>query len=195
MRATVVLLALLGLLFATASPASAHSELESTAPAADSASTEPVDGVVLTFSDSVQPGFAQIAVLDPGGTDIADGEPTIDGDTVTQPVAMTTTGQYSVSYRIVSADGHTVQGTYAFTASVVDGQSRPTTDAPRAFASTPSTSAPSSAAASPAAQEQSAEGQDSGLGTGQTIAILVVLALGLVGTAAITVARRRHRKS
>jgi methionine-rich copper-binding protein CopC len=89
----------------TGGPAQAHSDLESATPAVDSTVTQLPDTLELTFSDGVQPGFAQIAVLDAAGADVVTADPTVDGDVVSQPVAMTAAGDYGVSYRIVSADG------------------------------------------------------------------------------------------
>lgn len=182
---------LLGCFLLGTSPAAAHSELESTTPAADSSVTDPVTSVSLTFDDGVQPGFAQIAVLDPAGTDIVDGDPTIDGNTVVQPVTEATAGDHSVSYRIVSADGHTVQGTYSFT--VVAGDPQPAAPTSSATASTtpttPTAGSPSQAATSPAVEAAADEGS-----TGETVGIVVVLAIGVVATVAITMARRRHRR-
>lgn len=185
-RAAAVGMLLLGLILVGATPAAAHSELESTLPAADTTVTEPLTSVTLTFDDGVQPDFAQVAVLDPAGNDTVDGDPVIDGNTVTQPVSVTTAGAHSVSYRIVSADGHIVQGSYAFTAAVVSPQPAAPTSSPEP--TSPVTTPPAEAAASPAAQAEQ-EG-----GTGQTVAILGVLAVGLIATVLITAARRRQRR-
>lgn len=120
MRASAVgRLAVAGLLAAvfvllTHPTASAHSELESSTPAAGEIVSEAPTEVTLIFSEDIDPQFAQIAVTGEDGDSVTSGEPVIDGARVDQSVRVTSGGAYGISYRIVSADGHPVQGETSF---------------------------------------------------------------------------------
>ena len=174
-----------------AGPAQAHSDLESANPAVDSTVTDVPDALELTFSDGVQPGFAQIAVLDPTGADVVTADPPVSGDVVSQPVAMTSAGDYGVSYRIVSADGHTIQGTYGFTYTPVELPSS------SAAATSDSAALPAESSRSASikgeggsAVETAAAQDDSGISGGLVGGILALIAvLGIGGYALV---RRRR---
>jgi hypothetical protein len=137
------LVGLLLLLLLAPVPAWAHAELIESDPA-DGADLSAVPGAVtLTFSEQVT-GPAQVAVTAPNGTQVQDGNAAASGVTVTQPVKPQdndeSSGSWTVAYRVVSVDGHSVTGEIAFT---VDDKSRPTTatesqaDAPSADSSEP----------------------------------------------------------
>jgi methionine-rich copper-binding protein CopC len=91
-----------------------HARLVSSAPA-DKANVDTVDAVVLTFNESVNPDFVDVRVAGPAGGE-ADGTPTVEGSTVTQPLtAPLAAGEHTVTYRVVSDDGHPISGTLTFT--------------------------------------------------------------------------------
>lgn len=96
-------------------PAAAHVELkDSDPPAGEQVEDEP-DAVRLVFSASVQSDGAEVAVTSSDETKLGDGEPDVSGDTVTQPIdPLPTGGRYTVSYRVVSGDGHPVSDTFTF---------------------------------------------------------------------------------
>ena len=87
--------------------------------------TDPPDGakldvgpkqVRLVFDQPVRPGFDTVTVAGPGGTYWTDGSVQINGDTVTAPVReLGPAGTYVVGYRILSNDGHPVEGKVTFT--------------------------------------------------------------------------------
>lgn len=110
----LVLLATFVLAVQLAAPAAAHVELESSEPSAGSQiETEP-DAVRLVFSAPVQAGGAEVAVTSADGTQVSAGEPKVTDDTVTQPLgSLPGKGRYTVSYRVVSGDGHPVSDTFA----------------------------------------------------------------------------------
>jgi copper resistance protein C len=95
-------------------PARAHAALVSSNPTDGAVvATAPVE-VTLTFDETVM-APAYVVVKAPDGSDVADGSATIDGATVTQAVRLVPQqGAYSASYRVVSDDGHPVQGTIKF---------------------------------------------------------------------------------
>jgi len=118
--ATVVasLVALSSLAF-VAPPAAAHDELISAAPAADE-SVEAIPAEVrLVFSGVLSPeaGATAVDVVDGAGASIADGEPVVEENTVTQALdtASGASGEIRVLWRVVSSDGHPISGEYTFT--------------------------------------------------------------------------------
>lgn len=112
-RAAVVLVGLLIALLGTG-PAAAHAEL--TGFALDAAVQPHV--VRLTFSEQVEALGLDLIVLDPNGNAVQDGEPVVDGASITvalQP--FTVAGDYRVNFRVLSADGHVVTGSNTFSVS------------------------------------------------------------------------------
>ncbi|GID27671.1 hypothetical protein C8E87_7917 [Paractinoplanes brasiliensis] len=97
-------------------PAWAHAQLLSSAPAAGAVlPTSPAE-VTLRFSEEPNPSFTTIVLSDTARTRIPTGPPAITSATVTVALeAPVADGVYTVAYRVVSKDGHTVQGSYVFT--------------------------------------------------------------------------------
>lgn len=98
----------------SAPPASAHTSLSSSVPAAGSNGAAP-DEVRLTFSEKIQraPGTA-VTVSGPQGV-IRTGTPGIAGSDVTvRPSSLLTPAAYSIAYRVIAQDGHPVTGRLAF---------------------------------------------------------------------------------
>jgi methionine-rich copper-binding protein CopC len=124
-RVSSVLLALgiwLGVTVALPSVASAHDVLEKTTPSDGTVVDRLPGAVVLTFSEEPLSIGAQVVVTGPTGN-VASGPPTIDGRDVTQALLPTAPGgDYTVSYRVTSDDGHPVSGSFSFHATVgLDG--------------------------------------------------------------------------
>ena len=106
---------LVALLVAGASPASAHAELSSTDPAVGSVVAASPDQVVLRFTEGISVEDDGVRVLDveaarrdAGRSSAADGVVTVplDGELPN--------GGYVVAWRVVSADGHPIQGAFQF---------------------------------------------------------------------------------
>ncbi|WP_285690470.1 copper resistance CopC family protein [Actinoplanes sp. NBRC 103695] len=97
-------------------PAWAHATLVSADPVKDATLTKAPASVTLVFSEKLNPDFTTIAISDAGRRRVAAAEPSVDGDigsvTLSEPLG---NGGYTVAYRVVSVDGHTVQGSYTFT--------------------------------------------------------------------------------
>ncbi|MFI6909524.1 copper resistance protein CopC [Nonomuraea sp. NPDC050394] len=139
LAALAALLAAL-ILLGTASPALAHDALRSSDPAKGSTVTS-VDEVKLEFTAKVRMPF--VIVRGDGG-EFHEGKPALDGKVVTQALKGTLQdGKYTIAYRVVSSDGHPIEGEIPFT---VKGAPKPETSA------TPSES---TSAAAPAPSEQS----------------------------------------
>jgi methionine-rich copper-binding protein CopC len=102
-----------------AAPAAAHTELKKSTPAKDSTVQAPSE-VSLVFTERVQ--LARVKVSDAAGKDFQSGTPSVTGATVRQGLSGgLASGRYEVAYRVVSADGHPVEGTVPF--KVAGGQS------------------------------------------------------------------------
>ena len=87
-------------------------------------STDPADNAVLatgpvrvsaTFNERLQTTFAAMTVVGPDGNVWSTGEPTVQGAVVgiaLRPLGPA--GTYTVNYRVTSADGHVVSGSWSF---------------------------------------------------------------------------------
>ncbi len=117
LRRVLALLLLAGsALVAGTAPASAHTELIGSDPADGSSTAAGPSRVTLTFSEVVQTGFTTVTVIGPGGAQWQAGPPIQNGAVVTVPVRpLGPAGSYTVGYRVLSADGHPVQGSVQFT--------------------------------------------------------------------------------
>ncbi len=117
MRRLLAALVLAGMaLLGGTQPASAHSALVGSDPADGSSTASGPTTVALTFNEAVQPGFTTVTVVGPGGNQWQAGPPTEDGSVVTVPVRpLGPAGEYTVGYRVLSADSHPVQGAVRFT--------------------------------------------------------------------------------
>jgi methionine-rich copper-binding protein CopC len=118
--AVVVLVALAGWVLA-ATPASAHNVLRSTSPA-DGSSVERVPAeVVLTFDEPALAMGTGLVVTGPAGP-VQSGSARLVDNTVAQSIRPDApAGTYTVQWRVTSADGHPVSGTFGFTASQLGG--------------------------------------------------------------------------
>ena len=116
----------------TATPvASAHTVLISSDPAADTTLAAGPDTVSATFNEDLQPSFAAMTVVGPDANLWSVGDPRVSGAVVSVPLrALGPSGRYTVNYRVTSADGHVVSGSWSFTVTTA------TTAAPGPAAST-----------------------------------------------------------
>lgn len=95
--------------------ASAHAVRISTDPAENAALDIGPDTVSATFNEQLQPQFAAMTVVGPDGNLWSDGEPRVVGAVLSTAVRpLGPVGTYTVNYRVTSADGHPVSGTWSF---------------------------------------------------------------------------------
>lgn len=113
-RGMAVLAAVLALGLTTPAPAAqAHAGLVSSDPSDRATLDNLPTSVTLTFDEPVE--SAHVAVIAPDGTALADGDAQVVDVRVEQPLATgTLQGTYTVSFRVVSHDGHPVTGTLHF---------------------------------------------------------------------------------
>lgn len=104
--------------------------------------------VDLVFAERLDPKFTTIAVTAPGDTAAVAGAPAVSGTRATQTLQPgLPAGEYTVAYRVVSVDGHPVQGSFTFTVTAAPAASAPASAPPVAASS----AAPQPTSASPAA--------------------------------------------
>ncbi|ORA20182.1 copper resistance CopC family protein [Mycobacterium arosiense] len=99
----------------TAPAASAHATRVASDPAADAALATGPQRVSATFNEQLQTTFAAMTVIGPDGNVWSTGEPTVRGAVVgiaLRPLGPA--GTYTVNYRVTSADGHVVSGSWSF---------------------------------------------------------------------------------
>lgn len=105
-------------------PPSTHARLKASNPVEGSVLAQAPAAVVLTFSRDIAPPAA-VAVTSPDGSAAASGEPAVRGAEVSLPVAAAKEGTYTVGYRVVSVDGHTIEGSYQFSVGHVSAVKKP----------------------------------------------------------------------
>ncbi|WP_249999354.1 copper resistance CopC family protein [Actinoplanes sp. M2I2] len=97
-------------------PAWAHAQLASAVPAPDAALSTAPAAVTLTFNEQLNPEFTTIVVSDAGRQRVPASAPAVSGAAGTVRIeGALGEGAYTVAYRVVSTDGHTIQGSYGFT--------------------------------------------------------------------------------
>ncbi|MFI2665214.1 copper resistance CopC family protein [Micromonospora carbonacea] len=188
--AAAAALAALAVLAAPAAPAAAHNSLAAATPAADTRLAEPPSEITVRFLQKLDPGLTTVVLSDATRRVVPTGAPVVAGTRATVAVAETLPdGTYTVAYRVVSTDGHPVQGSYRFT---VAG---PAATAP-APASAPHTAPPTAAPTSGAAGAAGRAGPGGGPGP-LTVAAAVALAgvaLAAVALGGARVLRRRRAR-
>jgi len=105
----------------TASPAGAHAVVVSSQPTDRDRLTSAPEEVTVTFSESVSPELGGLSVLDGKGERVDDGVTTQPGpETVrTKLKKDLADGTYVANYRVVSADGHPVNGAIVFSVGTI----------------------------------------------------------------------------
>ncbi|ROS75373.1 copper resistance CopC family protein [Cellulomonas sp. PhB143] len=190
LRDGALALGLAGLLAtAGASAAQAHDVLVSTDPD-DGSTVDAAPGTVsLTFDQPALAVGTQIDVFTPDGTDVSVGDAQVVDNVVSQDVGGTLpAGDYTVQWRVVSADGHPIDGEFSFTASKDTSVAAPAASggpsrAPEAAGSS------ASAGAGGASVDSAADAASSGA----PVVLLSILGVVVVlGAAVVVLAVRRQ---
>ena len=116
---TAILLACALLMLAVRpQPSEAHANLLRSQPAANSTLDAPPDRVVIWFTETLEPAYSHIQVLDSAGMRVDDGESVVDAnDTTVMSVGLPPlpNGTYTAAWRSVSTiDGHALRGAFVF---------------------------------------------------------------------------------
>jgi methionine-rich copper-binding protein CopC len=119
MRIKIRNVAILSLIFATLFTPSAwaHSAVVSQNPAPSSEIQELPVSLEITFNEKLLDlgSGNQIQMLDPNGDEVTTGDLTISNETLSRKLTPSSVlGEYYVSYRAVSTDGHVIAGEYTF---------------------------------------------------------------------------------
>lgn len=114
-----LLLAVLAL--AGAGTASAHATLISSDPAPGAQLATPPTQVSATFSEDLQTAFAAMTVVGPDGNLWSVGEVRVQGPVAEVDVRpLGPAGTYTANYRVTSADGHVITGSWSFDLTVAE---------------------------------------------------------------------------
>ncbi|RXR25445.1 copper resistance protein CopC [Oerskovia turbata] len=199
-RLLVAVLAALATLAATvllgvggAAPAQAHDRI---------ISSDPVDGaqldaapaaLTMTFNTEPLAVEPQVVVTDTAGTVVAQGSPTIEGTSVTFPWPAELTGDtYTVAWRVVSSDGHPIEGTFAFAVAAAP-EPAPTTATDEPAVVTPSATEDTTEATTSAGPEETDAPDDEARSIMPLLVGIGVLAAAAVVVALLIVRRRRQQ--
>jgi copper transport protein len=114
-RAIVSVLLAVVCVLLLAAPGSAHAELVQTTPANGQRLEQAPAQITLAFSESVNLLEDGISLLNSHGATVSTPDPSVDGHTVTWPMPEhLRNGPYVVTWRVISADGHPVEGAFSF---------------------------------------------------------------------------------
>lgn len=181
-RALVILVvAMLAGLVLSAGPAFAHASQVGSSPAADEVLAAAPSEVRIDFDSGLLEMGAALVVRDEAKESITTG-PAVVGDRIlTVPVDTEAgAGTYSVAYRVVSADGHTIEGSFDYT---VEGAPEPAAAETNTASPTEAESAPQSTQAdsTPAPSETDAAAAATTDGAPEEGSLLPILLFGGVG--------------
>lgn len=191
--ASVIALAILAVA-GSAAPAYAHNTVIDEGPAAESTVTEDPGEVWIETNDVLLDieGATAMDVVGPDGRHYASACPSVDGAIASVPAELGPAGEYTVAYRVVSADGHPITGDHTFTWEPADGAALAEGSAERACATGSATGDDASGpddAAGGAGEGTDAAASDAGADVAW-IAIAAVVVIG-AGIAAFALTRRR----
>jgi len=181
-------------------PASAHSELVSSDPPADATLAVAPIGVGLVFNQDIKTSFATMSLIGPDEEQWAQGPATVEGPNVSVPVkGGLPNGQYTVGYRVTSADGHPITGSYTFSVAgtATDIETEPSSGtAPSGSASStsPSSSAPTTTQAYDPNNPSASEDRPPMQNTMMLLSIVGITVLALAAIALTLVIRGKNRR-
>ena len=186
--------------------ASAHADLQVSTPEDGESLQIAPEEIRLTFSEELFEELVEISILDADGdlysTIEVEQTPPPGTDVIFPWPTQAPPGEYSIAYRVVSADGHPVTGTISFSYAATapepsTPEPAPSDSTPSAESSTPATSPAASspiasAPSSSSATESSTSSSTDSLSGTPLVILGVVLLLGVIATSAIIVRARRR---
>lgn len=113
----VIMGMLAALVMSFAGRAEAHAELRNASPSAGSQFDAAPSEVRLLFNERLDQGGSKLLVLNEDSRNVAEGDPqSVDeGKGLSIALPKLSEGHYTVSYSVISADGHPISGAYVFT--------------------------------------------------------------------------------
>lgn len=189
---------LMMLMVVTAGPAQAHDSLLTSDPEDGAVLETSPESITLTYSADVLEVSPLVRVTDEAGEQIAELTPSVDGATVTaelpEPLAA---GEYTVQWRVVSSDGHPIEGTFAITveqgpAAPSDGGGEDAAASDAGGTASEDATAEEGPSAEATSEPAAAEETEDGSGTSMPLllGVLGVIVVG-AGIAALVIMRRR----
>lgn len=175
-RKLLVAIAIATLTFFSIAPSAAHGSSTISTPAADSKVLVMPSVVSIEFDGKLQTLGTEkinlITVTDPAGQVISDGVSLVEGAKLSTRISiLDSTGLISVHYRIVSQDGHPVEGDYTFTVG------------------------PAPTLTSEATEEPGVNWQSNGVKEeSKNLSFAGIFAIIILATTALVVIRRKYRK-
>lgn len=194
LAATAAMVFLLSVLMAPAG--SAHADLQVSTPEDGESLEVAPEKIRLTFSEELFEELVEISILDAAGdlysTIEVEQTPPPGTDVIFPWPPQAPPGEYSIAYRVVSADGHPLTGTISFSYATTAPEPTSSDSTPSAELSTPASSPTASApSASPANESSTSSSTDSSSGT-PSVVLGVVLLLGVIAASAIIVRARQR---
>ncbi|WP_231506365.1 copper resistance CopC/CopD family protein [Paenibacillus sp. UNC451MF] len=97
-------------------PVSAHASLTESVPAANAELDQAPSSVILTFNERLEDGIYYVRVLDSSKKQVTSNKAQLNANRTAVELQLPKLGQgsYLVTYHVISADGHPVEGTYLF---------------------------------------------------------------------------------
>ena len=156
--------------------------------------------VTLTFDDALANFEPVVTVTGPDGTAYQTGAPTVDGAQLRSAVAaLPVAGTYTIAYRVVSGDGHPVEGTVSFelAATAVAPVASPTpagtaTPDPTSAAASSSAASATAAATVTSGTDAASSSSSSGWSVWQWLIVALFIILAFLAT---LVVRKRMEAS
>lgn len=161
------------------STAAAHTDLQSVVPADGSTISAPPEEVVLTFNENLLNTGTKVVITNQNKTIVAKDSARAVGRSAVLPwAAELPNDTYTVSYRVVSTDGHPITGTTTFTLRSPNQSPSPTEK------SATSTSPSPDAIAEPSGSSSLTDPN-----------VLIGAAIGTIGGIGIVLVQRRRKKA
>jgi methionine-rich copper-binding protein CopC len=191
--------ALLAALLLLGAPAQAHDTLLESDPADGATLETSPEAITLTFSADILDVSPLVRITDEDGEQLAEITPSVDG-----PVATATleeplpAGESTIQWRVVSSDGHPIEGTFTVTVEQDSAEEPADEEAPAASdgggesaaQDTASDDADSDDAADDSAADDSATEDEGGSSLTPILVVLGVVVVGAV-LAVVVIVRRR----
>jgi methionine-rich copper-binding protein CopC len=146
----VICLSAFFLFLLPANPSMAHTEVDSTSPAANETIAPGEQLVSVTFNDKVSDlaNSTEFVIVDPSGSPVRADCTGVDGKGIYTYAFLPTEGDYEVTWRTVAEDGHPVSGKFSFS---VSGNAETQYTAPSCATDTPTAEPTPTAIAMPLA--------------------------------------------
>lgn len=181
---------------ANATAVHAHAALTGTDPEDGSTVATAPESVSATFSEILDGPSTEIAVTGPSGETLDVPDAAFEDDTFTQPMRYTEPGEYTVAFRVISEDGHRVDGAVAFTVESIPEELLAEGAAPEEPGA--SDEAQTTEGAEPPADEASTEAaaddEESGAGTSLAVILLGVLVVVVGGVVMVKLLGRKTKR-